>query len=271
MYIPFLALSLWLPAGLAAMIFINPPPFGAPGDFSQDTIYAEGSTVIIQWTAGIANKPISVALFQLNGSEPLYPFEYIIESAINITSFTWIVATTKNITFSPIFYMSIYEDGNGVPDANTHYFNISAKGSADPHTSAISTTTASISSLSSATSSADTSTEAASSQVAPASDSSLAIKIGVGLGIPLALVIGLAAGWLIFAKHCARNKNQPPPLSFGGSSSSYGGSAVSSSQKCLTLTGQKYIWEPEEHHELSSSDKPVAAPPHELWSYGTER
>lgn len=59
------------------MEFINPPPFGEVGDFSNNPIYTVGSTVNVAWTSGEPGKPTSLCLFQLNGTQYLYPFEYL--------------------------------------------------------------------------------------------------------------------------------------------------------------------------------------------------
>jgi hypothetical protein len=71
-----LAIMAWPMVAMAAMRFINPPPFG-DGDVSKNQIFAAGSTVTISWTGGTAGKASSLALFQLNGTEYLQPFEYI--------------------------------------------------------------------------------------------------------------------------------------------------------------------------------------------------
>ena len=51
---------------LAIMEFLNPPPFGASLDYSNNPIYPVGSVVEVGWTQGTSGKPTSVTLWQLN-------------------------------------------------------------------------------------------------------------------------------------------------------------------------------------------------------------
>jgi hypothetical protein len=55
--------------------FINPAANGTP--FSQNPIFAEGSVLDVTWTEGTSSTPTSLVLFQMNGTELLYPFEYL--------------------------------------------------------------------------------------------------------------------------------------------------------------------------------------------------
>lgn len=62
------------------MNFINPPPFGEVGDFTNNPTYTVGSTLNVTWTRGKSEKPTSLCLFQLNGTDYLYPFESLIRT-----------------------------------------------------------------------------------------------------------------------------------------------------------------------------------------------
>ncbi|KAF2197952.1 hypothetical protein GQ43DRAFT_474987 [Delitschia confertaspora ATCC 74209] len=196
------------------MNFINPPPFGTVGDFSRNPIYPEGSTLNIQWTEGNQGKPVSITLYQLNGTQWLDPFEYIVQNTVDVTSFRWIVATSKNLTFSNMFYMSVFENGKLTGDANSHYFNISSantnvKPSSSPpstKTSTSPTSTPPISSSSISTPASTPTNPPSSSQPPPpptaASSNSFptGAKIGIGVGIPVALILGIAAGFMLFRR-----------------------------------------------------------------------
>lgn len=46
--------------------FINPPPFGKSGDFSENPTYPVGSTVNVAWQGGEDGKGVSIVLYQLN-------------------------------------------------------------------------------------------------------------------------------------------------------------------------------------------------------------
>lgn len=71
-----LAIMAWPMVAMALMQFINPPPFG-DGDTSKNLIFAEGSTITLAWTEGTPGKATSIALFQLNGTQYMQPFEYV--------------------------------------------------------------------------------------------------------------------------------------------------------------------------------------------------
>lgn len=71
------------------MEFINPPPFGKFGDFTNNPIYTVGSTVNVAWTSGEPGVPTSLCLFQLNGTEYLYPFEYLTRMSSRFAFCMW--------------------------------------------------------------------------------------------------------------------------------------------------------------------------------------
>lgn len=62
-----------------SVVFINPPPFGVTGDFSQNPIYPYGSTLNIEWTPVPGGNATSLTLWQLEGPNAtyLFPFEYL--------------------------------------------------------------------------------------------------------------------------------------------------------------------------------------------------
>jgi hypothetical protein len=141
------------------------------------------------------------------------------EGAVGVTRYTWLVGTRKNLTKSDLFYLSIFQEGKGPSDGNSHYFNIAEKvveqkstASPSPTSSASSYLSTGVSTTSSASSSAvsseppklSTSPQASglsgTPEAAPSSGFPLAAKIGIGAGIPAALAIGLGVGFLLFRR-----------------------------------------------------------------------
>ncbi|KAK4148850.1 hypothetical protein C8A00DRAFT_47410 [Chaetomidium leptoderma] len=227
------------------MEFISPPPSGEPLDYSDNPIYPVGSVVEVVWTPGNAGKPTSLTLWQLNATtgKTMGNLEYITRKAVDIYRFSWIVATSKDLTVSNLFFLSIFEDGAANGDSNTHYFNINTKGgAAQPATSEMSTASdsrTSSSTTSAETTSAETTTattkttsaaETTSTDTAAAtttgsssgssSSSDIPISnsnpsglasgatIGLAVAIPCAIILGAIAGYLILRK---RRTTQPPP------------------------------------------------------------
>ena len=148
------------------------------------------------------------------------------ENAVNITNYSWLVGTRKNLTLSNLFYLSVFQEGKGPSDSNSHYFYIEenrVQYIASSSSSALSSTSTSrdasnptppSSSASSNTSSVPTSAASVnvptgsvtnapnlSTQETLSDGFPLGAKIGLGVGIPVALILGLAAGWLLFRRH----------------------------------------------------------------------
>jgi len=63
-----LALAGLLSPALGAMKFLNPPPFGTSGDYSDNPTYLTGSVLEIRWTPGPAGTPTSVTMWQVNAT-----------------------------------------------------------------------------------------------------------------------------------------------------------------------------------------------------------
>lgn len=138
------------------------------------------------------------------------------ESVINVTSFTWLVGTTKNLTFSNMFYMSIFEEGSTSSDGNSHYFNISTK--ADATTSASGSTSTSISVGSTLLPATTTSAATLASNSVPADNSSsgmttgakVGLGVGLGVGLPIAIAFGIGLGWFFLGGRNRKNQTQYP-------------------------------------------------------------
>jgi hypothetical protein len=117
----FFAPVVWLLTGVSCrMEFINPPPFGTKGDFSQNPIYVEDSTVNIAWTEGEKELGASLVLYQLNETDGQWfgEMEYLtrtkphiptlrsrviltiqIEGAVRVTRYSWLSAQEKTYRY----------------------------------------------------------------------------------------------------------------------------------------------------------------------------
>ncbi|KAJ4306402.1 hypothetical protein N0V88_001202 [Collariella sp. IMI 366227] len=133
----------------SAISFINPPPpFGDINDFTSNPVYTEGSAITVVWTdTKDTNIPFSVVVYQVDYSnnEVKIPanqnFEYVVRN-INRTSSPWIVATAKDLSFSNIFVLTVFFQGDTVGRALSHWFNITSKAT-KPQQSASLTTSSS--------------------------------------------------------------------------------------------------------------------------------
>ncbi|CAN9372358.1 unnamed protein product [Alternaria sp. RS040] len=214
------------------MEFINPPPFGTVGDMSNSPKYSVGDLVNVVWTPGEEGGAVSLCLYQQNETDGMWfgDMEYLTQNALDITKYNWLVGTRKNLTLSNLFYLSVFQEGKGPSDSNSHYFYIESNQveEAAPSSSSVSssTTTSSEASTAAATTtptgsktpSAETSAPSMSNppsigtnapnlsnQENPSDGFPLGAKIGLGVGIPVALIIGLVVGWLLFRRQKKRN------------------------------------------------------------------
>ncbi|KAL1796096.1 hypothetical protein ACET3X_006320 [Alternaria dauci] len=214
------------------MEFINPPPFGTVGDMSNSPKYSVGDLVNVVWTPGEEGGAVSLCLYQQNETDGKWfgDMEYLTQNALEITRYNWLVGTRKNLTVSNLFYLSVFQEGKGPSDSNSHYFYIESNQveEAAPSSSSVSSSTTTKSEASTAaatttptgshTPSAETSAPPASSptssatnapslssQEIPSDSFPLGAKIGLGAGIPVALMLGLVAGWLLFRRQRKRN------------------------------------------------------------------
>lgn len=133
-----------------------------------------------------------------------------------------------------MFFINIFIEGATQSEANSHYFNITTPNGEDHSQSSSSTSTSSSSSLptslaastmsigsSQPTSSAiiggavhTTNTPAQTSTPAPTTMTSSALsvggKVGIGVGVSAAVILGLVAGWFIFGR--SKKRDQVGPL-----------------------------------------------------------
>jgi hypothetical protein len=147
----------------------------------------------------------------------------------SVTSLAWTVQTTKNLTVSNMFFLSIFLEGDTTSEANSYYFNITSQDEASPTSGASSwtTTTTSPIQLSSTSGAISTSTTSPTSSISSMSSSStstasptpsssgsidleknsndnsdstsqkVGLGVGLGLGIPLFLIAITLVGWQV--------------------------------------------------------------------------
>ncbi|KAF2134084.1 hypothetical protein P153DRAFT_419859 [Dothidotthia symphoricarpi CBS 119687] len=239
------AFATWLLTGvLCDQEFINPPAFGRSLDYSRNPVYTEGSTVNIVWTAGELGKKCSLVLYQLNETDgqTVGDWEFLTRDAVDVTSYSWLVGTGKNLSESNLFFFSYYQEEKFVSNMNSHYFNLEAKDTKDQSSSSSST---SLSATSSATLSASstaspsistsiskpttsssvtsnptsepTSTSSSDSKSSTSLRSSdgftMGALIGVGVGILVMIILCVGAGffWLRRRKRRRNVVNVLPP------------------------------------------------------------
>jgi hypothetical protein len=142
-------------------------------------------------------------------------------SVINISDFQWRVGTSKNMTVSNVFMLSMYVEGGTDVMASSHYFNISSKNTEPATTSSSSISSATTSSSTSASGNVLNSTEpplGTSSSIVPITTTLTANSgglgkgavIGMGVAIPSAVILGAAAGWYLFGR-LGRGRRMPGP------------------------------------------------------------
>ncbi|KXX73316.1 Very low-density lipoprotein receptor [Madurella mycetomatis] len=227
---PALARLVVLPLAVAAIEFVNPPLPGDTGDFSENPVYEVGSSLEIVWTPAPEGVPVSVVMWQEDiGNEGLSSgHEDIVLNAVDLTRFSWIVGTRKNLEASPVFFFGIFERGQNSPSATCHYFNITrpeAGTTTEPSSTGTSTST-SISSTSAASTS--TTESSGTNNIAPtvganagenveedvedAAGLSTGAAIGIGVAIPCALILGAIAGYLLVRRRKREADTPAPPI-----------------------------------------------------------
>lgn len=235
-------------------------------------------------------------------------------SVVNLTSFQWRVGSSKDMDVSNIFMMSLYVEGGTEIMANSHYFNISSRStdsgssttsSSTVSSSATSSTSVSLAAPTSTGSSSETTASAAATTSTPAAASSGNLSkeamIGMGVAIPCAVILGIAAGWFFFGRR--RKNQQPKPVDHAPdyesnapamSTASPGQSRHSNAYTGTTQNGQFYGAVPRHgsppaemtghmqkspvelqqgwrDYELSGESRPPTGPHYELYAQVPER
>jgi hypothetical protein len=253
-----------------AVKFMNPPPPspGTDGNFAANPVYPEGSAIEAAWTDTEDNGiPFSVVVYQVDTSSREIPasqaFEYVVrkpsrslpfrlllvpeesesdqaspsaDNAVNLTSTHWVVATAKNLTYSNVFVLSIFFQGDTTGRALSHFFNISSKAIDGAAQRATQTVTVSV------TATATSSSTAEGAASAPLADSNegfgTAAKVGVAVGVAAALALGIVMGWFL-ARRMRGGIGQPAVGGSGVGHQGYGAAAVGVSFGAEAVLQQK--------------------------------
>lgn len=137
----------------------------------------------------------------------------------SVTSLSWTVQTTKNLTFSPMFYLCLFIYGETTSEANSHFFNISNPDASSTTSSStitqgltttpvqltLPTTTVSTPPASSQTTLQPTDT-ATIIQPAEASTSGLSTGAKAGIGI------GVSVPWVSDSRACFSSGGDEKPI-----------------------------------------------------------
>ncbi|CAG5152509.1 uncharacterized protein ALTATR162_LOCUS2798 [Alternaria atra] len=79
-----------------SLMFINPPPFDWPDDFSGSPKYKEGDTVNVSWMPNEDGGRLSWTLSQRGEMDPtIGSAEFLMQNAASATSYSWVVGTGK--------------------------------------------------------------------------------------------------------------------------------------------------------------------------------
>ncbi|KAF2463787.1 uncharacterized protein BDR25DRAFT_307570 [Lindgomyces ingoldianus] len=184
--------------------FTEPPPCGGspgPATYKDNRVMDLGSVQGISWTTNLTVSDFfNLTLWQQNGgggatvsTTPLYIHN---ENDPLLESMDWVVqAYELNLDRSNVFYLEMGWEG---PRFFSHYFNVSRSVA----TSSLSSSASTSPSSSAATTqpSATTSSMALSengSKGGLSQDAKIGLGVGIGLGVPTILLLGIIAGALV--------------------------------------------------------------------------
>ncbi|CAJ2512311.1 Uu.00g053260.m01.CDS01 [Anthostomella pinea] len=208
--------------------FVRPGP-GVPNSTDTTTsnaVHPLGTYFHIAWSGTNQSRLVSVVLFQTDGLDLEYPFEYVVQTLTGETSFDWTVRTGQNLSFSNLFLLSLFYDGENRPAAFSETFNItdvspvlSASTSSTSSTSSTGSTgstsfassTSSTSSISAASAATPKASSTATSDDSSASGLPVGVKAGISVAVLVVALLGIAAGELFF-RHRANKQQHPATL-----------------------------------------------------------
>lgn len=212
-----------------SITFVSPGPSSSDHDYSLNTIHRIRSNFHVAWDGTNSSRPVSIVLFQSNGTDLVYPFEYVQQSMVNRFSYDWTVVTNKDLSFSHLFLFNIFYDGELDPVAVSQKFNITDSSENPSTTSDSTSTTSATRPTSSATSASATftpSTAATSAAPVPTASTdpdqsgglSTGAKVGIGIAVAVLALGGIAAGYFLY-RHRAKKQQQgvAAALAAGGS------------------------------------------------------
>ncbi|GAB1319166.1 hypothetical protein MFIFM68171_09376 [Madurella fahalii] len=206
---PLLAVLAGLILPVTAQVeFVNPPPYrDAEADPSLNPVYEERTSVNIVWSPPESGDPVSVRITALNHSEEN---AWIVRNSVRLYTYDWTVATTTNLSLQNQFFFSIYEGNRTDVSAFSRIFNITRNEESnvqDPPPAS--------SDVADAPQNTPSSTPNNPPGVPVESSSpglSQAAQIGLGVGIPLAVILGVAAGWFFFGRRRNRMDTSKEPM-----------------------------------------------------------
>jgi hypothetical protein len=136
-----------------------------------------------------------------------------LDNAVNLTSSHWVVATAKNLTFSNVFVLSIFFQGDTAARALSHFFNISSRTTGEATRQATQTVT--VLATSTVTSSATAGAVESTPLAANGDSFGTPAKVGVAVGAAAALGLGVVAGWFFARRNRGVRGQQSEPAMRG--------------------------------------------------------
>ncbi|KAI0008823.1 hypothetical protein F4779DRAFT_585397 [Xylariaceae sp. FL0662B] len=215
----FSSVLLFAAAVSGAVTFVSPGPSVSNSDpTTSNAIHPVGSNFHVAWSGTDESQPVSIVLFQYNGTDLQYPFEYVAKTLTNETSYDWTVVTNKDLSYSHLFLLNLFYDGEIRPVAVSETFNITdTSPSSTTTTSSTSSTSSTGSTSSTSSTSAPSATISGASSTAAPDDSSsgglsTGAKIGVGVAVPIVALLGIAAGYLLFRHRADKQQDAATTL-----------------------------------------------------------
>ncbi|OAG14217.1 hypothetical protein CC77DRAFT_1083125 [Alternaria alternata] len=200
----------------ASLEFTNPLPYNTDGNVSNYQTYKKGHSLLVLWSGGDPSENVSILLVQQDFHSLVYS-----ESLRGVTGFEWLVDTARNLTDSNLFSLAITQ-GSTQSSASQYLFieedfgegsdsDLSSSSAISPTAtsngaSTVTRTAASHSAFKIAISTSSnlptikTNVPNLSTEWIINDGFPLGAKLSLGVGIPVAIVLGLLAGWLTFRR-----------------------------------------------------------------------
>jgi len=212
----------FLISGAGVGYFLNPPTSGNSKDFTNNVVWSLGSVQLLQWTTDLDGYNISLWQQNLTGNSAAVANSPIFSHNAGILptgSISWLVQLPQDFDLetSSVFYLG---GGTSVGNAvfTSHYFNITNK-AVSVSSSSASTSASSIasSSTSSAASPFQTSSTTAILPTGSAQSSNngltgstkVGLAVGLGVGVPLILLLGIFIGLKFIKRKEPPVRNEP--------------------------------------------------------------
>ncbi|KAK8010966.1 hypothetical protein PG990_009931 [Apiospora arundinis] len=180
----------------AYMKFVSPPEGGLPGNYTGNSRYAIGERMEISWVQGSMDEVFGPT-----------------EGLSGEGKYSWIVGTSKNLAVSEVFYFELQvqlDDGSVKAGPKCHYFNIvtaaAAASMASSRSLGVSSSSSRVPTTMTASGSGFQTAATATRDSNPAGGISTSAKIGLGVAIPAAALVGMLMGWAVF-RNCRRENS----------------------------------------------------------------